>query len=52
MLNICNAEMNYLDLKFNTSKCHMLRIGKIMAMSVVRFVLGTRLLILSILFCV
>ena len=28
MLNICNAEMNYLDLKFNTSKCHVLRIGE------------------------
>jgi len=39
MLNICNAEINYLDLKFNTSKCHVLHI-------VVRFVWETRLLIL------
>ena len=43
MLNICNSEMNYLHLKFNTSKCHVLHI-------VVRFVGGTRLLILLILF--
>ena len=50
MLNICNAEMNYLHLKFNTSKCHVLSIGENYAMSVVRFVGGTRLLILLILF--
>jgi len=28
MLNMCNDEMQYLDLKFNTVKCHVLRIGK------------------------
>jgi len=27
MLNMCNDEMKYLDLKFNTAKCHVLRIG-------------------------
>ena len=27
MLNMCNAELKYLDLKFNISKCHVLRIG-------------------------
>jgi len=28
MLSICNTEMEYLDLKFNSAKCHVLRIGK------------------------
>ena len=28
MLDLCTIEMTYLDLQFNSSKCHVLRIGK------------------------
>ena len=28
MLNICSVEMEFLDLKFNVGKCHLLRVGR------------------------
>ena len=37
MLDICNTEMKFLDLKFNVAKSHVLRFGKIMLITVVAF---------------